>query len=44
MSSYVVRIYVIIELHGSLPLWSNGQYSWLQIQRSRFDSRSYQIV
>jgi hypothetical protein len=26
-----------------LPLWSSGQSSWLQIQRSRFDFRSYQI-
>jgi hypothetical protein len=25
------------------PLWSNRQTSWLQIQRSRFDSRLYQI-
>jgi hypothetical protein len=25
------------------PLWSSGQSSWLQIQRSGFDSRSYQI-
>jgi hypothetical protein len=25
------------------PLWSSGQTSWLQIQRSRFDSRRYQI-
>jgi hypothetical protein len=25
------------------PLWSSGQSSWLHIQRSRFDSRSYQI-
>jgi hypothetical protein len=24
------------------PLWSSGQSSWLQIQRSRFDSRHYQ--
>jgi hypothetical protein len=23
------------------PLWSSGQSSWLQIQRSRFDSRRY---
>jgi hypothetical protein len=23
------------------PLWSNGQSSWLQIQRSAFDSRCY---
>jgi hypothetical protein len=26
-----------------LPLWCSGQISWLQIQRSGFDSRSYQI-
>jgi hypothetical protein len=25
------------------PLWSRGQSSWLQIQRSEFDSRRYQI-
>jgi hypothetical protein len=25
------------------PLWSNGQSSWLQIQRLGFDSRRYQI-
>jgi hypothetical protein len=25
------------------PLWSGGQSSWLQIQRSGFDSRNYQI-
>jgi hypothetical protein len=25
------------------PLWSSGQSSWLQIQRSGFDSRFYQI-
>jgi hypothetical protein len=25
------------------PLWSSGHSSWLQIQRSRFDSRRYQI-
>jgi hypothetical protein len=25
------------------PLWSSGQSSWLQIQRSLFDFRSYQI-
>jgi hypothetical protein len=25
------------------PLWSSGQTSWLQIQRSSFDSRRYQI-
>jgi hypothetical protein len=26
------------------PLWSSSQSSWLQIQRSWFDSRSYQIL
>jgi hypothetical protein len=26
-----------------LPLWFSGQSSWLQIQRSGFDSRRYQI-
>jgi hypothetical protein len=25
------------------PLWSSGQSSWLQIQRSRFDSQCYHI-
>jgi hypothetical protein len=25
------------------PLWSSGQCFWLQIQRSGFDSRRYQI-
>jgi hypothetical protein len=25
------------------PLWSSGQSSWLQIQRSRFDSQRHQI-
>jgi hypothetical protein len=25
------------------PLWSSGQGSWLQIQRSGFGSRRYQI-
>jgi hypothetical protein len=25
------------------PLWSSGQSSWLQIQRSGFDSRCYQV-
>jgi hypothetical protein len=28
---------------GRPPLWSSGQSSWLQIQRSGFDSRCYQI-
>jgi hypothetical protein len=28
--------------HGGTPLWFSGQSSWLQIQRSEFDSRRYQ--
>jgi hypothetical protein len=28
---------------GLPPLWSTGQSSWLQIRRSWFDSRRYQI-
>jgi hypothetical protein len=28
---------------GWPPLWFNGQCSWLQMQRSGFDSRRYQI-
>jgi hypothetical protein len=32
----------LIEI-GWPPLWSSGQSSWLQIQRSGFDSRRYQI-
>jgi hypothetical protein len=30
-------------LTSAPPLWSIGQSSWLHIQRSRFDSRRYQI-
>jgi hypothetical protein len=32
-----------IHLTGWPPLWYSGQSSWLQIQRSGFDSRSYHI-
>jgi hypothetical protein len=31
------------EISGRPPLWSSGQSSWLQIQRSGFHSRRYQI-
>jgi hypothetical protein len=34
--------YVSLPIFGP-PLWSSGQSSWLQIQRSAFDSRRYQI-
>jgi hypothetical protein len=30
-------------LYEDTPLWSSGQSSWLQIQKSGFDSRLYQI-
>jgi hypothetical protein len=33
---------LVINLLGP-PLWSSGQSSWLQIQRSGLDSRRYQI-
>jgi hypothetical protein len=32
-----------IRFHCWLLLWSSGQSSWLQIQRSGFDLRNYQI-
>jgi hypothetical protein len=32
-----------IHLWSRPPLWSSGQSSWLQTQRSSFDSQSYQI-
>jgi hypothetical protein len=31
-------------LCSGLPLWSSGQSSWLEIQRTGFDSPSYQIL
>jgi hypothetical protein len=33
---------MIMALHRP-PLWSSGQSSWLQIRRTGFDSRHYQI-
>jgi hypothetical protein len=36
-------IYLFININTWLSLWSGGQSSWLQIQRSGFDSRPYQI-
>jgi hypothetical protein len=32
----------IITLYTTMPLWSSGQSSWLQIRRPGFDSRHYQ--
>jgi hypothetical protein len=34
--------YICYVEESRLPLWSSGQSSWLQIQRSGFDSRLYQ--
>jgi hypothetical protein len=34
---------ITVNILKRLPLWSSGQSSWLQIQRSGFDSRHYQI-
>jgi hypothetical protein len=36
-------IYIWYVEESRQPLWSSGQSSWLQIQRSKFDSRRYQI-
>jgi hypothetical protein len=36
-------IYIYIYIYKRSPLWSSGLSSWLQIQRSGFDSRRYQI-
>jgi hypothetical protein len=36
-------IYICYLEESRLPLWSSGQSSWLQIQRSGFDFRRYQI-
>jgi hypothetical protein len=36
-------VYELCEVQSRPPLWSSGQSSWLQIQKSGFDSRAYQI-
>jgi hypothetical protein len=36
-------IYICYVEESKPPLWSSGQSSWLQMQRSEFDSLSYQI-
>jgi hypothetical protein len=36
-------LFVVYALSWGPPLWSSDQSSWLQIQRSGFDSRRYQI-
>jgi hypothetical protein len=37
-------MYICYVEEGRPPLWSSGQSSWLQIQRSGFDLRRYQIL
>jgi hypothetical protein len=41
--SFINIIILIIALKRP-PLWSSGQSSWLQIQRSGFNSRRYPII
>jgi hypothetical protein len=38
----IPEVYIVLLKVMGLPLWSSGQNSWLQIQRSGFDSRRYQ--
>jgi hypothetical protein len=38
-----MQIYICYVEESRPPLLSSGQSSWLQIQRSRFDFRQYQI-
>jgi hypothetical protein len=37
------RFFFTLVFVNGPPLWSSGQNCWLQIQRSEFDSRRYQI-
>jgi hypothetical protein len=39
----VRTVYICYVEESRPPLWSSGRSSWLQIHRSGFDSRSYQI-
>jgi hypothetical protein len=38
-----VEVFYLLEYNAVSPLQSSGQSSWLQMQRSGFDSRRYQI-
>jgi hypothetical protein len=42
-NSILAFVYYVEVLPRRQPLWSSGQSSWLQIQRSGFCSRRYQI-
>jgi hypothetical protein len=37
------QYFIVVYILYRPPLWSSGQSSWLQIQRSGFDSWLYQI-
>jgi hypothetical protein len=41
---YELNLYTSYAEESRPPLWSSGQSSWLQIQRSGFDFRSCQII
>jgi hypothetical protein len=38
-----VLYFIFLLLYIGPPLWFSGQSAWLQIQKSKFDSRHYQI-
>jgi hypothetical protein len=38
-----VTVFSLLIFWRRLPLWTSSQSSWVQIQRSGFDSRRYQI-
>jgi hypothetical protein len=40
---FSTRIRGVVFNISQISLWSSGQSSWLQIQRSWFDSRRYHI-
>jgi hypothetical protein len=43
LKSDFTNVFYFFYKFNAPPLWSSGQISWLQIQRSGFDSRPYQI-
>jgi hypothetical protein len=43
MFIFITIIIIIVIIFFGPPLWSSGQSFWLQIRRSGFDSRRYQI-
>jgi hypothetical protein len=44
LSLYIyMYIYICYVEESRPPVWSSGQSSWLEIQKSKFDFRRYQI-